>query len=221
MPFTEEELFAIFAAWNTAAWPSQILAYGFGLLAVGLLFRPSQKATRVILSILALMWSVNGTGFHWLFYTKVTPAAWVFGLAFVLQGLFLAATLFIMPDFRISPERDLPTKIGFALLLYAMVLYPLVGISFGQAYPALPTFGIIPCPTTIFTIGILLMGNWTTARWLLVIPCLWGVIGGSAAVFFGVPQDYGLIVAMLLAVGIFVGNALNFNILKHKIHRPV
>ena len=50
---------------------------------------------------------------------------------------------------------------------------------------------------------------------------LHGVVGGSAALFFGVPQDYGLIVAMLLALGIVVGNALNLNITKHKIHRSV
>ena len=221
MPFTEEELFGVFAAWNRAAWPSQILAYALGLLALGLLFRPSQRTTKILLDILSLMWLVNGIGFHWSYYTDVTPAAWIFGLAFVVEGLFFAAAPFMAENFRVAPAKDLSTLIGFSLVLYAMALYPLLGISFGQTYPALPTFGIVPCPSTIFTIGILLMGNWHTARWLLVIPCLWGVVGGSAALFFGVPQDYGLIAAMLLTVGVAIGHVFRLRMVQHETNSQV
>jgi hypothetical protein len=40
-----------------------------------------------------------------------------------------------------------------------MVVYPLLGIRFGHSYPRAPLFGVAPCPTTIFTFGLLL---WAT-----------------------------------------------------------
>ncbi len=49
-------------------------------------------------------------------------------------------------------------------------------------------------------------------RWLLIIPAVWSVIGGSAAVLLSVPQDYGLIAAGLIALGIAVaGRRLRAN----------
>lgn len=218
MPFTEEQLFGVFTAWNTAVWPLQIVAYGLGLAAIGFLFRPSRGSTGIILVILALMWLVNGAGFHWSFYTAVTPAAWIFGAAFILEALLLAAVPVLAPGFRIAPARDARTWIGLALAAYALVFYPLLGRALGQVYPAIPTFGIVPCPTTIFTIGLLLLGSWRVSRWLLVIPALWGIVGGSAAILFGVPQDYGLILAMLLAVGIAVGHHLGASATRHGIN---
>ena len=60
-----------------------------------------------------------------------------------------------------------------------------------------PLFGVAPCPTTIFTLGLLLLSN---ASWrLFVIPLVWSAIGGSAAVLLAVPQDYGLILAGAIA----------------------
>jgi uncharacterized membrane protein YjjB (DUF3815 family) len=60
-----------------------------------------------------------------------------------------------------------------------------------------PLFGVAPCPTTIFTLGMLLLSN---ASWrLFAIPLVWSIIGGSAAVLLGVPQDYGLILAGAVA----------------------
>lgn len=218
MPFTEEQLFAVFTAWNLAVWPLQIVAYGAGLVAVALLLRPSRRATAALLGILALMWLLNGVGFHWAFYTAVTPLAWGFGAAFVLQALLLAFVAITAPDIRIAPARDARSAVGFALVVYALVLYPLLGRAFGQAFPAIPSFGLVPCLTTIFTIGLLLLGPWRVMRWLLIVPVLWGIIGGSAAFLFGVPQDYGLILAMLLAVGFGIAHHFDAGAARHILH---
>jgi len=58
---------------------------------------------------------------------------------------------------------------------------------------------VTPCPTTIFTFGILLCAGGNRLA-VLVIPLLWSVIGGSAAVLWQVPQDYGLIAAGILSL---------------------
>jgi hypothetical protein len=90
------------------------------------------------------------------------------------------------------------------LILYAMVVYPLLGAVFGHMYPAAPVFGVAPCPATIFTFGMLL---WTVGRvpgWLLIIPGAWSVIGLSAALNLGVPEDFGLLVAGLTGIAMLL-----------------
>lgn len=220
MPFTQEQFFQVFAAYNAAVWPLPIAASLLGLAALGLLFWRTRVATALISAILALMWLVNGVGYHWSFFAGINPAARLFGAIFVLQALLLAGAPLLFPQFRIAAARDVPTVVGVALGLFALVIYPLLGRLFGHAYPAVPVFGIAPCPTTIFTIGLLLLGDWRTARWLLVIPALWGVVGGSAAVLLGVPQDYGLIAALLAAVGLALARWSGVRVVRHEIAAP-
>jgi hypothetical protein len=95
-------------------------------------------------------------------------------------------------------RNDLRGWLGGGLVLYALVVYPLVGRVLGHGYPAAPTFGV-PCPLTIFTIGLLLSSRDRRSRVLLVIPVLWAIVGGSAAFLLAVPQDLGLIAAAVLA----------------------
>jgi hypothetical protein len=200
MPFTEEQFFQVFVAYNAAISPLPAVAYVLGFTALGLLFWRSRISTVLIMAILALMWLVNGVGYHWSFFTSINPAAKFFGAVFVLQALLLAAAPLVSPTFRLAPSHDVRTVAGLALATYAILIYQVLGWLFGQVYPAVPVFGIAPCPTTIFTIGLLLLGSWHTARWLLVIPACWGIIGGSAALLLNVAQDYGLVAAFLVVL---------------------
>ena len=85
-----------------------------------------------------------------------------------------------------------------------MVVYPLLGLGFGHSYPRAPMFGVAPCPTTIFTFGILLWSNKSVPAYLLVIPFLWSIVGMSAAVSLRVPQDYGLAIAGVLGLAMIL-----------------
>ena len=87
-----------------------------------------------------------------------------------------------------------------------MTVYPHIGMLTGHAWPDMPMFGVTPCPVTIFTFGMLLLAR-GYSRWLLVIPVVWSLIGGSAAFLLGVQQDWLLLasgVMTLLALGIGV-----------------
>jgi hypothetical protein len=59
-------------------------------------------------------------------------------------------------------------------------------------------FGVAPCPTTIFTFGILMLAAGPLPLWLAAIPVIWAGIGGTAAVLLNVPEDLGLLVAGVL-----------------------
>jgi hypothetical protein len=87
---------------------------------------------------------------------------------------------------------------AYALIVYALAVYPALGEAFGAGYPAAPTFGL-PCPTTIFTIGVLLLAK-TDVRAILVVPILWAAVGSVAAFTLGVYQDLGLLVAGVVAL---------------------
>jgi hypothetical protein len=68
----------------------------------------------------------------------------------------------------------------------------------GRGYPAAPTFGT-PCPTTIFTLGVLACLRPPCPPRVFIAPVLWAVIGSQAALLFGVYEDLGL--AAAAAVG--------------------
>jgi hypothetical protein len=88
------------------------------------------------------------------------------------------------------------------MIAYALAIYPLVGMLLGHGYPKAPLFGVAPCPTAIFTCGLLL---WTGARvpkYLLVVPLLWAALASPAAIGQGVIEDAMLPVAALLATAL-------------------
>src|SRR4029079_10799091 len=86
-----------------------------------------------------------------------------------------------------------------ATMLYALVGYPLIGYAIGHTYPAAPTFGV-PCPTTIFTLGMLVWATPPRSRVVVVIPALWSVVALFAAIRFGMWEDFGLVVAAGVAL---------------------
>ena len=61
-------------------------------------------------------------------------------------------------------------------------------------------FGVAPCPTAIFTFGLLMLSARPLPIWLLCIPLAWAGIGSTAAVLLGVREDLGLLVSGILAV---------------------
>jgi len=195
MPFTIEEFLGVFVSYNTAIWPVQVLAYIMGITAVFSLFFRYRHSETLILWVMALFWIWNGVVYHIIHFSKINPAATVFGIFFIIQGvLFLyAGTFDSAVRFRISKGFD--NISGMIFILYAMVVYPLLGMVFGHVYPGSPVFGVAPCPTTIFTFGMLLMTAGKVPYYLLAIPFIWSLIGMSAAVNLHVWEDYGLVVA--------------------------
>ena len=95
-------------------------------------------------------------------------------------------------------------NVGGALIAYAAMVYPILSYLAGHVFPASPGFGLgtVPCPTTIFTFGLLL---WTTSpvlKRLLVVPFLWLLIGLSAPINYSIYEDVGLVVAGLVGVSL-------------------
>ena len=204
IPFTVDQFFDIFGTYNSAIWPTQIVAYLVGVIVLMLALRENRLFPKIISAILALFWVWMGVAYHIVYFSRINPAAFIFGFLYVLQGvIFLGSGTFrgkLSFGFGYKP---LPI-IGACFILYAMVDYPLLGIRFGHSYPRAPLFGVAPCPTTIFTFGLLLWATKSVPAYLLIIPLLWSIVGVSAAVHLRVPQDYGLVVAGVLGTALIL-----------------
>lgn len=195
LPFTREQFVSVFADYNVGVWPAQILAYLLGLSMVILLLRQSRNSDRIIGGGLAAMWVWTGAVYHWLYFSPINSAALIFGALFVMQcaAFFLAAV--VRDDLRFGPSAAPTAWLGWAFVLYAAILYPLLGLWAGDEYPKMPIFGITPCPVTIFSFGLLLLTSAPVPRGIFVIPLVWSLIGGSAAFLLGIPQDWSLLIS--------------------------
>ena len=62
-PFTSEQFFAVFAAYNSSVWPMQVLLWLMALAAIILAVRPSRFSERKIpkyILVIPLIWSFIG-----------------------------------------------------------------------------------------------------------------------------------------------------------------
>jgi hypothetical protein len=205
LPFTVEQFLAVFERYNRAIWPAQVLAYALALGTLAwVVARPSRAADRSLGLVLAALWVINGAGYHLGFFRDINGMAVAAGGLFLLQAAIFA-TLALRGRLAFAPRRDGWTAVGLLFVAYAVVLYPLLGLAFGHVYPRSPVFGVAPCPTTIFTFGVLLLASRRVPGWALVVPLLWSFVGGSAAFVLGVREDLFLPLAGVVGtVGVLV-----------------
>jgi hypothetical protein len=206
LPFTTEQFFGVFGAYNDAIWPMPIIAYGLAVGALAFLVKEGRAADRVAGGVLGFMWLWTGIAYHWWHFAAINPGAVLFGAAFVAQGAIIA---YATARGRLAFGRTAgaPGFIGAALVGYSAIAYPLIGAWFGHGYPAMATFGVTPCPVTIFTFGCLMFTTRRVPWWVWIIPLGWSAIGGSAAFLLGVPQDWMLAIGAVLALA-FSGRAM-------------
>ena len=204
LPFNTHDFLNVFRAYNTAIWPAQVAAYLIGLVTVGHVIWKTGSSGRLVGIVLALFWLWNGAVYHLIFFSTINAAAIFFGSAFIVQGcLFLiAATGRRRLDVRMGSDAYGIT--GAVLIAYALAVYPVLGTVLGHGYPYAPVFGVAPCPTTIFTFGLLLWARGRIPAWLLVIPLLWSLVGATAALSLGIREDAGLLVAGLLGTSMIL-----------------
>lgn len=202
-PFTLEQFFAVFKNYNQAVFPMQIVFYLVSAVVIYLVLKPNSTSDRIISIILSFLWLWMGIVYHIIFFTSINKAAWLFGGLFIIQEILFLYFGVFQNKFSFCSQKDMYGITGLILVLFALVIYPVIGYFFGHIYPFSPTFGL-PCPTTIFTFGLLLMSNNKTPAGLLIIPLIWSVIGFMAAVQFGILEDTGLIVAGVVTVSLLI-----------------
>ena len=83
----------------------------------------------------------------------------------------------------------------------ALLGYPVWSARAGCRYAVAPTFGL-PCPTTIFTIGLLCVVEPPMPCSPLATPVRGCAVGSQAAFLLGLQPEFGLIAAGLLGIAL-------------------
>ena len=199
LPFSVDQFFGVFRAYNETVWPAQWVLGALALVAIYLAARPSSWSSQVISAILGTLWLWLGLAYHLAFFAAINPLAYVFAAISVAGGLALLWFGIVRRRLQFQFSVRGRGLVGLLLVAFALVAYPAWSVLAGHSYPEFPTFGL-PCPTTIFTLGMLAFLLPPYPRAALVAPVLWCLVGAQAAFLLGVPQDLGLLVAAALGV---------------------
>ena len=126
------------------------------------------------------------------FFTRINQAAWGFAALFLLQAAVFFWAGVVHGRLAFAPWRNAWAPLAWGLVAYSLV-YPAINAAQHLSVSRIPTFGV-PCPTMIFTAGLLMLA--TPRSWRLsIVPVIWSLIGGSAAFLLGVRADYALPIA--------------------------
>lgn len=194
LPFNVDQFFDVFARYNTGVWPAPLALNALAVWVVALVAQGRPSNGRRVSAVLAVFWAWTAVAYHFAYFTAINPAAWAFGAVSLLGGLGFLWVGVVQGRLQFAFDRGFRSWTAIALVVFGLVIYPLLGPLLGHHYPAVPTFGL-PCPTTLFTIGILLFARPTVPRVVFIVPVLWSFVGATAAFALGMYQDLGLLVA--------------------------
>jgi hypothetical protein len=198
LPFSLEDFLATFRAYNAAIGfaPLLLLALAIGL--VILAYSTARWRHRAIAAGLSALWIWSGVVYHWGFFSKINPAARIFGALFLVQAAIIIANGVFRDRLQFDP-RGPRAWLGWVVIAYALAVYPLLGVAAGHGYPSGPSFGA-PCPMTIFFFGLMLWTSGRVAVSNILLPLAWAIVGVVAAVQLGIREDFGLGVSAILMV---------------------
>lgn len=201
IPFTIDQFHGVFRDYNTAVWPAQWFLVALAVVAVVAVLRPRPWSGVAVAAILGFLWAWMAVAYHLSFFARISPPAYAFAAlsmvgaaVFIWQGAIRRRLSFQW----VSGPKAIA---GTALIVFALIAYPVWSAYAGHPYPETPTFGL-PCPTTIFTIGVLCFAVPPTPHSPLIVPLLWCLVGAQAAFLFGVRPDLGLIAAGVVGIGL-------------------
>ena len=207
-PLIRDSFFHVLASYNDAVWPMPLAALGAAIAVAALTTTHAAWRGRAAAALLAALWAWMGGVFHASYLSTIDPAAPWFGAACMLGSATFAwygvrhdALRFDdTVNFARGPRR-IANIVGWALVIVALFVYPMIGVAMGQHFPASASFGT-PGPTTIYTIGLLVLASPMLPRVLWVAPLLWVVPGTLSAFALGLPQD--LLLPVAAAMGLWV-----------------
>ena len=176
--FAPRTYYRLFELYNAEVWPVHIMALLAGLTILVLMQSRALWRGQWIAAMLAACWLWVAWAFHWQRYATINWAASYFAVGFAIEALLLIWIGVVRGRLQFEPNRSAITRIGVAILVFALIVQPLLGLLFGREWLQLEVFGVAPDPTAVATLGLLMAAN--RAAWTaLPIPLLWCVLSGA------------------------------------------
>jgi hypothetical protein len=202
--FSPHTYYRLFALYNIAIWPGQIVALTGGVAILVFLRGGSAWHGRAIAAILAVGWAWTAWAYLLDRYDTINWAGRNFAAGFALEAVLLGGTGLVAARLRFRPATDIVGRCGLGLFLFALAGYPLLPRLTGRAWTEAEIFGLAPDPTAIGTLGLLATmvgrGHWP----LSILPLLWCLISGTTLWSMGSPEAGVVTVAAVAALGLLV-----------------
>lgn len=197
--FTLAEFLEMISRYNLTFWPLQIVAFILGIFVVLLAIWNGTHSGRIVSAILVFYWLWVGLVFNLLYFSPIFPMAITFVFLFVLQAVILIFAGVFKGTLSFKFKMDLYGIMGVILVIYSMVGYPAIEYLLGRGYPSLLPFGLVPCPMTVFTLGVFLWSE-RKPKWNVIsIPILYS-LSGIIPISIGIVEDVGLVASGLIAI---------------------
>ncbi len=198
--FTLERFLNYASRYNLDLYPVQYLMLGLGLIAILTVFFRTEHSSRFISAILAVFYGWNGIQFYMIYFKDFMPIPFVFAILFIIQALIFILEGTIRNRISFQFKADLYGLTGALLLFYALFGYQALEYLLGRGYPEILSFGMFPCPTVIFSLGILLWTGKKFPPYILIFPIINALSGFIPVFMIGIIEDIGLIISGLLAL---------------------
>ena len=204
LPFDADVLISLYGQVNRALWPAQLAAIVLAAVLVALPFKPFAQAARLVGLVLAAGWLVSGAVFHLSYFAPLNFAAPIYGWCFIAQAVLLLWTLVLRNSVWFVWDGSLYCWAGLVLALVALVVAPLVTGLFGAGWATVELPGLMPDPTALFTLSLLLLVRARAPWHLIALPFLWCLVAVATGWILDAPSLMILPVAGVLATLLLV-----------------
>jgi len=195
--------------YNNAIFPMQIITLLVAVVLTCFLFiKPGSTINKLMKVYLAFTYAWIGVVFQFIF----APPEFRLGFLISGIGLIIVALLFVIDIFAGKIGFKLPKTrwnkyLTIFLVVFAFILYPLIEWALGHPYPGVPLFGVLFCPTTIFSIALLAGAIPKVDKKVFVFLAVAAIFTGiSAPIAYHVYVDYMLLVAGIYGLIMLVKN---------------
>ena len=184
-----QQFFSMWAQSNRALWPIDVVWYAAAIAAIILAIRRVPASSRLIAAFLGVYYVWLAIVFFGIYYTPLNDHSPAYAAMFALGGALFFVAGVIRRDLEFQPKWDVLGVTGGIFIVYALA-YPLMDALTGHEFPAAPVFGVAPCPSAIFTAGLLLWTRRAMPMYVLVVPLVWLMSQAPAeALAMGVVAD--------------------------------
>ena len=199
--FSARTYYRLIDTYNVDVWPLQLGALVAGVGALLWLAREhSILRDRALFAMLAAAWFWLAWGFAYNRFAAINWAALYAAAVYAAQG---AALLWVgvvrgAVAFRQRPQPTDPAAI--VIVVAGLIAYPLIGVALGRPWSQAEVFALMPEPTAIVTLGLLLLAQ-PLPRGLFIVPVASCAVGGAMLWALRAPEAWLAPALAVVAIG--------------------
>jgi hypothetical protein len=170
--FSPEIYWRLMERYNRDVWPFQLVALVAGCVLLWLAAAPRPGAQRIVAVVLSAAWLWTGWAFAWQRYAAINWAAQYLAGAFGVEALLLLIAAMLDRGGVAERVNPVARRAGLLAIAIGVFVYPVMGLLFGRPLVQSEVFGLMPDPTALTTLGLLLALRIRFRAWLAILPAL-------------------------------------------------